>query len=110
VSLGLNRQLVHLLKKFPCCCFKLSQDGGGSAKLCAGSKILQGARELVSDYVAYYNTVRLHSDIGFVTPNDKLEGREKAIFAERDRKLGEARERRKTQRQTPPAESGGQPL
>jgi putative transposase len=60
---------------------------------------LEDARRLVERYVEHYNGVRLHSAIGFVTPNDKLEGREKAIFAERDRKLHEARERRKARRQ-----------
>ena len=54
---------------------------------------------MVARYVGYYNNVRLHSAIGYVTPKDKLEGREKVIFAERDRKLAEARDRRKTQRQ-----------
>ena len=47
----------------------------------------------------YYNAVRLHSAIGYVTPLAKLEGKDKIIFAERDRKLAEARERRKTKRQ-----------
>jgi len=60
---------------------------------------LEDARRLVAWYVAHYNTVRLHSAIGYVTPADKLEGREQAIFAERDRKLNEARERRKARRQ-----------
>ena len=46
----------------------------------------------------HYHTVRLHSAIGYVTPQDKLEGRETVIFAERDRKLAKARERRKAQR------------
>ncbi len=36
--------------------------------------------------------------IGYVTPKDKLEGRAESIFAERDRKLAEARERRKANR------------
>ena len=36
----------------------------------------------------------MHSAIGYVTPADKLAGRETAIFAERDRKLEAARERR----------------
>jgi hypothetical protein len=53
----------------------------------------------VADFVAHYNNVRLHSAIGYVTPKDKLEGRDKDIFAERDRKLAEARERRRQQRQ-----------
>ncbi len=59
---------------------------------------LEDARRLVGEYVDHYHTVRLHSAIGYVTPQDKLEGRETAIFAERDRKLAEAREQRKTQR------------
>jgi hypothetical protein len=34
--------------------------------------------------------------IGYITPKDKLEGREAVIFAERKRKLEQARERRRT--------------
>jgi transposase InsO family protein len=61
---------------------------------------LEEARRLVGDYVTHYNAVRLHSAIGYVTPNDKLEGREAAIFAERDRKLEAARERRRVAHQS----------
>jgi putative transposase len=60
---------------------------------------LDDARRLVGRYVEHYNTVRLHSAIGYVAPKDKLEGREAVIFAERDRKLAEARERRRIARQ-----------
>jgi len=60
---------------------------------------LDDARRLVDGYVTHYNTVRLHSAISYVTPQDKLEGREKEIGAERDRKLNEARERRRAARQ-----------
>ena len=60
---------------------------------------LEDARRLVTDYVEHYNTVRLHSAIGYVAPADKLAGREPAIFTERDRKLDEARARRKVARQ-----------
>ena len=60
---------------------------------------LEEARRLVGQYVEHYNTVRLHSAIGYVAPKDKLEGRDKNIVAERDRKLHEARERRKARRQ-----------
>ncbi len=60
---------------------------------------LDDARRLVTDYVAHYNNARLHSAIGYVTPKDKLEGRDKEILLTRDRKLAEARERRKQQRQ-----------
>ena len=48
---------------------------------------IEDARRLVSRYVDHYNTVRLHSAIGYLTPKDKLEGRERQVFAERDRKL-----------------------
>ena len=57
------------------------------------------ARRIVTDYVAYYCYVRLHSAIGYVTPNDRLLGNDAAIHAERDRKLAEARARRKQLRQ-----------
>jgi putative transposase len=59
---------------------------------------LGDARRLVACYVAHYNAVRLHSAIGYVTPQDKLEGRESIIFAERDRKLEAARQRRQAAR------------
>lgn len=61
---------------------------------------LEDARRIVADFVAYYNDVRLHSAIGYVTPNDRLEGRQLDIFTQRDRKLAEARERRQQLRQT----------
>jgi putative transposase len=60
---------------------------------------LDDARRLVSDYVAYYNNVRLHSAIGYITPKDRLAGRHQQIADDRDRKLAEARERRKQARQ-----------
>jgi putative transposase len=60
---------------------------------------LEDARRIVADYVIYYNTVRLHSAIGYITPQDKLAGRETEIFAARDRKLAEARQRRQQRRE-----------
>jgi putative transposase len=60
---------------------------------------LEDAQRIVARYVEHYNRVRLHSAIGYITPKDKLEGKEKEIFAARDRKLEEARERRKAKRQ-----------
>jgi putative transposase len=62
---------------------------------------LDEARCTVAEFVTHYNTVRLHSAIGYVTPKDKLEGRDKEILEARDRKLAEARERRKLLRQNP---------
>jgi len=60
---------------------------------------LEEARRLVESFVEHYNYARLHSAIGYVTPADKLAGREAEIFAERDRKLEAARERRRQARQ-----------
>lgn len=57
------------------------------------------ARSVVANYVHHYNEVRLHSAIGYVTPQTKLLGIEKEVFAERDRKLAEAREQRRLRRQ-----------
>ena len=60
---------------------------------------VEDARRIVGKFVEHYNSVRLHSAIGYVTPNDKLEGRDKEIQDARDRKLEAARERRKAKRQ-----------
>ena len=60
---------------------------------------LEDARVDIEKYIEHYNTVRLHSAIGYVTPKDKLEGREKKIFEDRDRKLEQARELRRLFRQ-----------
>ena len=70
---------------------------------------LEDARRLVDEYTAYYNDVRLNSAIDYLTPKDKLEGRDKEILAARDRKLAEARERRKQLRQTQPQQPPTQP-
>ena len=59
---------------------------------------VQQARRLVSSYVEYYNTVRLHSSIGYITPADKLNGLAETIAAERDRKLEAARAERAERR------------
>jgi len=60
---------------------------------------LEDARRIVGNFVNHYNTKRLHSSIGYITPKDKLEGREVEIFAKRERKLQQARENRKIRRQ-----------
>lgn len=64
----------------------------------AAIESLDEARLKVASYVDHYNQIRLHSAIGYVTPADKLAGLEDVIFAERDRKLEEARARRKETR------------
>lgn len=59
---------------------------------------LNEARRVVADFVEEYNNVRLHSAIGYIAPVHMLTGHEKLIFSERDRKLAEARERRRINR------------
>jgi putative transposase len=59
---------------------------------------LDDARRITANYVLEYNGTRLHGALGYVTPEDKLHGRDTAIFAERDRKLEESRELRKESR------------
>ncbi len=59
---------------------------------------LEDARRLVGNYVHHYNNLRLHSAIGYVTPADKLAGRDKEIFQQRDAKLAAAREQRRIRR------------
>ena len=60
---------------------------------------LEDARRLVAEFVQEYNHARLHSALGYVTPADRLAGRHEEIYARRERKLAEARERRATRRQ-----------
>ena len=62
---------------------------------------LEEARRRIQTYVDHYNNARLHSAIGYVTPADKLAGIEQEIFAERDRKLEAARQRRQAAREFP---------
>ena len=54
------------------------------------------AMSQIRSYILHYNEVRLHSAIGYITPADRLCGLDKEIAAERDRKLEEARARRRS--------------
>ena len=56
---------------------------------------LDDAKRLIEAYLHSYNTERLHASIGYVTPHDKLHGRDQVIHAERDQKLANARQQRK---------------
>ena len=59
---------------------------------------LDDAREVIAGYIEHYNTTRLHSSIGYVTPETKLNGLEKQVFKDRDAKLEAARASRKEKR------------
>ncbi len=59
----------------------------------------EDALRMIQQYVDRYNTVRLHSAIGFVTRADMLAGRQAEIHAARDRKLEQARQQRQQRRQ-----------
>ena len=61
---------------------------------------LAEARRIVDTFVEHYNTIRLHSALGYITPAAKLAGEEEAIWRARDRKLAEAREARRIRRQS----------
>jgi len=63
---------------------------------------LDDAVRQIESYVNYYNTVRLHSAIGYVSPQDMLAGRLAEIHAARDCKLEQARQRRQLRRQQAP--------
>ncbi len=58
------------------------------------------AKAVVARFVEHYNGVRLHSAIGYITPNDFLAGRQNEIWARRDQKLEAAREARRLRRAT----------
>lgn len=66
---------------------------------------LSDARRLVGKYVEHYNSVRLHSSIGYVAPEAWLNGRHTEIFNTRRTKLEQARvarqETRKFNQQQP---------
>ncbi|MDP1858272.1 MAG: DDE-type integrase/transposase/recombinase [Gemmatimonadaceae bacterium] len=61
---------------------------------------LEDGRRVAGRYVDHYNSERLHSALGYVTPHTRLEGRQQEVFDARDRKLEEARRRRAERRHT----------
>ena len=60
---------------------------------------LEEARETITRFVDHYNNTRLHSAIGYITPKDRMEGRQNDIHDDRDRKLEAARALRAQRRQ-----------
>lgn len=55
---------------------------------------LEDARRIVAEFIEEYNSKRLHSAIGWVTPNDKMAGKAEEIWRLRDEKIEKARELR----------------
>ncbi len=51
-------------------------------------------KRIVSKYITLYNEQRLHSALGYITPMDKLNGKEQAVFDARTEKLKNARQNR----------------
>ncbi len=60
---------------------------------------LENAKRIVKEFIETYNNHRLHSAIGYVTPVDKLNGKEEEMFTTRDAKLEAARSGRKMERE-----------
>ena len=59
---------------------------------------IDDARNIVDEFVDYYNNARLNSAIGYITPNDKLNGQEQYVHKIRDQRLADARRKRKDNR------------
>jgi putative transposase len=55
---------------------------------------IEDAKRQVAKYVDYYNEVRLHSAIFYLTPQEVFEGKMEERLAERQRKLDTARKKR----------------
>lgn len=71
---------------------------------------LQDLKRQVERYIEYYNTRRLHSSLGYITPLDMLCGNQQRIFAERRAKLQQARQLRKNVQTTSWASSSSRTL
>ncbi len=54
---------------------------------------LEGARQWVLEFVSWYNGSHRHSALKFVTPNERLKGRDKAILKRRGAVYEAARKR-----------------
>lgn len=64
----------------------------------ASPRTLEQATGLVARFVEHYNSVRLHSAIGYIAPNDFLSDLSDQIWSDRDAKLEAAREARRARR------------
>ena len=62
---------------------------------------VEEAREIVASWIEHYNTERLHSAIGYITPSDMMQGKAEEIHKTRDERLENAREQRRIRHTTP---------
>lgn len=53
------------------------------------------AKRIIELYIDYYNTQRLHSAVGYVTPHDKISGQAEVIINRRRQKMAMAKRARK---------------
>ena len=53
------------------------------------------AREIIKEWIEYYNNERLHAGIRYLRPKDYYYGEPDKLIAQREEKLSQARERRK---------------
>ncbi len=56
---------------------------------------IDDARHQIDDYIKHYNNNRLHSSLGYLTPNDIIAGKEKQLLGIREIKLKVAKKKRK---------------
>ena len=73
---------------------RFNQTLKGSAIRPASPESYEEALVIVTEFLDYYNRVRLHSAVGYITPADMLAGRQTAIFASRRQKLAAAKAKR----------------
>lgn len=76
---------------------KMERWNGTVKKECIRPKTptsLEDAQRIVRNFVNEYNTARLHSAIGYITPKDMMEGRAEQIKKVRQEKLREAKDQR----------------
>lgn len=73
---------------------RFNQTLKGSALRPASPESYGEALLIVTEFLDYYNRVRLHSAVGYITPADMLAGRQTAIFASRRQKLAAAKAKR----------------
>lgn len=72
---------------------------------------MKGGERIIGEYIEEYNGKRLHSAIGWITPDDKLDGKAEDVWRNLDEKLETSRKLRSLSRKTGSVEEkSNQPL